>query len=350
MEPRVVNRFYYDSSYAKTIQEVAIKDLQPGMVINNNKGTPLTALQIQALRASSASDQNQKVTVASSLVSSDYKFQQAMASYMYGDTFNSTDLMTMNSEELLQKIKPIIKYGKKGVFIVIENFPATSEFMTLMKSYKAAIPQSTPFILQTYNFDSSPVKGANNNTLYTSNFLNILGNTDKPEDNTIMSNTLGTVDVSTLTNLKDNVNNIESLRTLNSGKVTTVYVPDKSTTLYLRLYPQSAQIVYPSKVIDTTVFRNNKVLTTSSANSNLGINLMGNLAVNTADTQWFDIYANFFRYFIEELGNKRFTLIVGEYVLPKCFLTEAPLFVNTLSPANTFDLKIISEVTSIKDL
>lgn len=124
----------------------------------------------------------------------------------------------------------------------------------------------------------------------------------------------------------------------------------KSINFFIRLYPRAGQIAYPNMKINTGTVSDNRLLTINNGATNLECSLQGNLALNTLDAQWLDLYTNIFDFMTTMNLSRGFTLRFGNYSIPNCYFKTAPRFINNGQSLSLFNLDIVSSVRKIDDI
>ena len=124
----------------------------------------------------------------------------------------------------------------------------------------------------------------------------------------------------------------------------------KSIQFFIRLFPKAAQLAYPNSKLATGTVSDNRILSINNGYTNLECNLTGNLALNTLDAQWLDMYANIFDFMTSLNLREGFTFKFGNYSIPNCYFKKAPRMINNGLPANMFNLELISSVRSLKNI
>ena len=109
----------------------------------------------------------------------------------------------------------------------------------------------------------------------------------------------------------------------------------------VRLYPASAAITHGNAQVMVHPLSHNRFLTTKIPDSNIVINLMNNIALNTLDTQWFGFYSQLFNYIVD-YGNPICTVSIGLNKIKRCSLAQVPKFTDTGESVFMFPLQIIS--------
>ena len=267
-----------------------------------------------------------------------YNLQKTFLEYAWGpalsDTQSSIDIMQMGTEEVFSNIYPIVKNKNIGVYMVFydtiisrgKRVALGNEdlYEKLLKFADVAL-QSVPFVFEIYELEEETVIEQEDG----SEKINIAENPVLTVDNMYYAATLGDT-------LSDFIQTIEPKDSR--------YKSRRDVKIYIRLYPQNVVMSYPQRLLQTQILSNNEILQTSSLKSNLRINLVNNIALNTVDTQWLDMYHTFFEYWLDK-GNNKFQLLVGDYTLNNCYIETPPLLKNSMGPMSTFNLNIVSSIT-----
>lgn len=111
--------------------------------------------------------------------------------------------------------------------------------------------------------------------------------------------------------------------------------------IVVRLYPASAAITHGNAQVVVHPLSHNRFLTTKIPDSNVVINLVNNIALNTLDTQWFGFYSQLFNYIVD-YGNPICTVSIGLNKIKQCSLAQVPKFTDTGESVFMFPLQIIS--------
>lgn len=124
----------------------------------------------------------------------------------------------------------------------------------------------------------------------------------------------------------------------------------KKVTFFIRLYPRAAQIAYPTVGLTTASVSDNRLMSVINGATNLECLLSSNLALNTLDAQWLDLYANIFEFMTTTNIKGGFTLRFGNIHLHNCYFKASPRMINTGEPLSVFDLNIISTIRSLSGI
>jgi len=124
----------------------------------------------------------------------------------------------------------------------------------------------------------------------------------------------------------------------------------KKVTFFIRLYPRAAQIAYPTVGLTTASVSDNRLMSVINGATNLECLLSSNLALNTLDAQWLDLYANIFEFMTTTNIKGGFTLRFGNIHLHNCYFKASPRMINTGDPLSVFDLNIISTIRSLSGI
>ena len=259
------------------------------------------------------------------------EFNVALQSYLLGSAGVNAgigDLRTMSTDDLFTKVFPLFRRKRLGVILEFspKSIKGFTDFSAAIGSYNTMAAQSGNFIF---------------------NFAVVMPTSESTYTDT------NTLSASSPVNLTYEQRLYENTELLSAKAISrqTKDVKELSSKIYMRVYPQTGYILPPLRPYTTTLLSNNEILQVSSV---VGVNaacaLQNNLALNTVDTQWADMYTLFFNYWLEYEQNKSFRLIFGDYILPNCYFRAQPQMVQTLEPVTTFNLDIISGVRSINGI
>lgn len=112
-------------------------------------------------------------------------------------------------------------------------------------------------------------------------------------------------------------------------------------TVVVRFYPNAATITEPVPVVQTTGLSENSFIQTVSPAVNLSVVLQGNLAIDTPDTQWRELYANIFKIILSN-GNPMCKARIGRYIVPNCYINAVSDFSNNHNTTPTFNFSLVS--------
>lgn len=121
----------------------------------------------------------------------------------------------------------------------------------------------------------------------------------------------------------------------NSGSTNSRY------SVVVRFYPNAATITEPVPVVQTTGLSENSFIQTVSPAVNLSVVLQGNLAIDTPDTQWRELYANIFKIILSN-GNPMCKARIGRYIVPNCYINAVSDFSNNHNTTPTFNFSLVS--------
>lgn len=118
-------------------------------------------------------------------------------------------------------------------------------------------------------------------------------------------------------------------------------VSDSNAKVVVRFYPNAATISEPLPVVRTTSLSENSFVQTVAPAMNLSVILQGNLAIDTPDTQWRELYANIFKIILSN-GNPVCKARIGRYIVPNCYINAVSDFSNNHNTTPTFNFSLVS--------
>ncbi len=263
-------------------------------------------------------------------------FQKALDSYTLGEDHIWDDLVDTSTSQLFSNLTPMLQRRDKGVFLVFKDkvkkggtLQRYSNIYEKLMAFQEDAKQSVPYIMQTYLMGKEEER-----------FLSLGVNPD-PYDVELF--------------LEDEEDYMKGVRNLFKEEIESLkkFATKRETMdelkVYIRLYPTSANILLPIRQTKASILSNNEVLLTASKKNNLTVSLNRNIALNTLDTQWLDLYQTFFDYWIDS-GNRKFQIIVGDYTLNNCYLQESPIFSQSMEAAGFFNLNFVSSIADARDI
>lgn len=112
--------------------------------------------------------------------------------------------------------------------------------------------------------------------------------------------------------------------------------------IVIRFYPQNATISEPIPTVNTVPLSENSFVQVASPQQNIMISLIGNMALDTPDTQWRELYAKIFKAILKH-GNPPCKARIGRYLIDKCYLFQVTDLSQTTNSAPVFNVSLISE-------
>lgn len=114
------------------------------------------------------------------------------------------------------------------------------------------------------------------------------------------------------------------------------------TSVVVRFYPQNATISEPIPTVTTVPLSENSFVQVASPQQNIMVSFIGNMALDTPDTQWRELYARIFKIILKH-GNPPCKARVGRYMIDKCYLFQVSDLSQTTNSAPVFNMTLISE-------
>lgn len=299
-------------------------------------------------------------------------FQSALMKYRWGaSTVPTPDIITDDTLDIMNKLMPVLSGDSKTKALlffedtrvseeVVNKDTVTTGNTTILRfkesdlydkldEYAQIAKQSIPFIFQYYyttgktssessSFEEWKEIGLGNySDVIHYNYRSALEDLDAV--------------IETDTNIAEYGKNTDIVdgKAVSIGSIKNKIIEEHKLFAFLRLYPSNVSVSYPSANVQTTFMSDNRLLQTTHSRKNLIINIGGNLALNTLDTQWFDAYATFFDYWVSN-GNKPLTLILGNYIINNCYVLTPPVFTNSLKKINFFNLTLVSSINNIDSI
>jgi hypothetical protein len=124
-------------------------------------------------------------------------------------------------------------------------------------------------------------------------------------------------------------------------KIKQYRVSDSGVKIVVRFYPNAATISEPLPIVRTTSLSENSFVQTVAPAMNLSVILQGNLAIDTPDTQWRELYANIFKIILSN-GNPVCKARIGRYIVPNCYINAVSDFSNNHNTTPTFNFSLVS--------
>ena len=112
-------------------------------------------------------------------------------------------------------------------------------------------------------------------------------------------------------------------------------------TVVVRFYPGNAIITEPLPAVQTTSLSENSFVQTVVPAPNLSVVMQSNLAFDTPDTQWRELYANIFKIILSN-GNPKCTARIGRHIIPNCYISAVSDFSNSHITTPVFAVSLIS--------
>ncbi len=110
----------------------------------------------------------------------------------------------------------------------------------------------------------------------------------------------------------------------------------------IRFYPAAVSIAEPLPGVSTVPLSEHSFLQTAVPQGNVMITFIGNIALDTPDTQWRGLYADIFKAIVK-YGNPKCKVRAGRYIIDNCYLAQVPDLTNAMNPAGTFNFSLICE-------
>jgi len=280
-------------------------------------------------------------------------FQKDYASYLWGDGDSSGDGVDLTSSRALAQItkfvKPMIlkKNNQSGVTLMLSGSQLSdaqiSELDSLMQTYSNVASQSSMFIYQHSRIDTKKsARMIHNEAPITSGSAIMTA--------LVRSGVVSRVYESGVKKLRDS--------TIDGG----FYKPDPSKDLgntdrnnrddsriYIKLYPRAVQFNPPRTASSMHPLSHARLLQVTRGRTNPSLILTDNLAFNTYDTQWLDIYTSFFDTWYS-FGNPPVDIVIGDYVFKDMVLQSVPRLTNNHKDVETFSIVYTSENTELSDI
>lgn len=114
------------------------------------------------------------------------------------------------------------------------------------------------------------------------------------------------------------------------------------TSVVVRFYPQNATISEPIPTVTTVPLSENSFVQVASPQQNIMISFIGNMTLDTPDTQWRELYARILKIILKH-GNPPCKARVGRYMIDKCYLFQVSDLSQTTNSAPVFNVTLISE-------
>lgn len=110
----------------------------------------------------------------------------------------------------------------------------------------------------------------------------------------------------------------------------------------VRFYPQNVLLTEPLRQIETVHLSENSFVQVGKPQQNMVATFVNNMALDTPDTQWRELYARIFN-IIAGHGNPVCKARIGRYLLEDCYLMTVPDLTQSINPAPVFSFNLISE-------
>lgn len=110
----------------------------------------------------------------------------------------------------------------------------------------------------------------------------------------------------------------------------------------VRLYPAAVHITEPLPPVETVPLSENSFVQVARPQGNIVATFQNNMALDTPDTQWRELYARIFKIIVKG-GNPKCKARIGRYVLDNCYINVVPDLSITPNSAPVFTFNIISE-------
>lgn len=118
-------------------------------------------------------------------------------------------------------------------------------------------------------------------------------------------------------------------------------VSGSNAKVVVRFYPGNAIITEPLPAVQTMSLSENSFVQTVAPASNLSVVMQSNLAFDTPDTQWRELYANIFKIILSN-GNPKCTARIGRHIIPNCYISAVSDFSNSHITTPVFAVSLIS--------
>lgn len=115
-----------------------------------------------------------------------------------------------------------------------------------------------------------------------------------------------------------------------------------STGIIIRFYPQNVLLTEPLRQIETVPLSENSFIQVGKPQQNMVATFVNNMALDTPDTQWREIYAKIFN-IISGHGNPACKARIGRYLLEDCYLMTVPDLTQSTNSAPVFSFNLISK-------
>lgn len=110
----------------------------------------------------------------------------------------------------------------------------------------------------------------------------------------------------------------------------------------VRFYPAAVHLSDPIPQVETVQLSENSFVQVAHPQNNLVVTFQNNIALDTPDTQWRELYNRIFKVIVRN-GNPKCKARIGRYVLDNCYISVVPDLSITVNSAPVFTFALISE-------